>query len=404
MLLALVGAREAFGSVSGGGLSPAPAAASRLVAAAPRVAGTRSGWAPRSPRRRTCCRWPLLATLLGGSPTAAVTALLVLAVPVALWGAWRFLRVVGRLVAPAGAPRWLVLWGATTYALVPVVSGAWGDGRFGTVAVAALLPWLAHAALGFADPDADRRWRAAWRCALLLALAAAFVPAVWFLAALLGLVVVAAAFGLVPGAVRDRSVWGPPATALAMVPVLLSPWWIPAAARGRERGTGPRGRPPALPPGSTPSTCSPAGSATWARRVAGRRGRRCSPSLALAPRPTRVPVLVCWIVALVAAVAAAALGSFTLSLRRGHHPARAGRSSWSSCRARSSSPRCSGPRGSRGGSRTPAGRGGARSGSRSRPWRSSSRSAVSAGSSSAAPTASTRAATPGSRRTWSRAR
>ena len=125
----------------------------------------------------------MLASLLGGSPTAAVTALLVLAVPVALWGAWRFLRVVGRLVAPAGAPRWLVLWGATTYALVPVVSGAWGDGRFGTVAVAALLPWLAHAALGFADPDAGvafgyvigemgPRWQNPRNRALLDALAA----------------------------------------------------------------------------------------------------------------------------------------------------------------------------------------------------------------------------------------
>ena len=51
-------------------------------------------------------------------------------------------------------------WIPATYALVPVTSGAWAEGRFGTVAVAALLPWAAHAALGFVDPDRDRRWRA----------------------------------------------------------------------------------------------------------------------------------------------------------------------------------------------------------------------------------------------------
>ena len=98
-----------------------------------------------------------------------MSLLLVLAVPVAAWGAWRFLRVAGRLVGPAGAPRWLILWGTTTYSLVPVVAGAWGDGRLGVVVAAVLLPWLAHAALGFADPVADRRWRAAWRSGLLLA-------------------------------------------------------------------------------------------------------------------------------------------------------------------------------------------------------------------------------------------
>jgi hypothetical protein len=254
-----------------------------------------------------------LASLLGGSPMAAVTALLVLAVPLGLWGAWRFLRVVGRLVSPAGAPRWLVLWGATTYALVPVVSGAWGDGRFGTVVVAALLPWVAHAALGFADPDADRRWRAAWRCTLFLALAAAFVPAVWVFAVVLGLVVVAAAFGVVPRAVRDRSVWGPPVTTLAMVPVLLSPWWVPALRESAGEGL-------LLEAGRLPSARVEAldlltgrigdlGAPGWLGVVVG-----VLAVLALVPRLTRVPVLVCWIVALVAAVAAAALGSFSLTL------------------------------------------------------------------------------------------
>ena len=312
VLLALVGAREAFGNVSGGGLSPAPAGAGdwwRLYL---------ESWHPLGlgtavPAPAYLLPLAALASLLGGSPTAAVSALLVLAVPVGLWGAWRFLRVVGRLVSPAGAPRGLVLCAATTYALVPVVSGAWGDGRFGTVVVAALLPWIAHAALGFADPDADRRWRAAWRCALLLALAAAFAPAVWALAAVLGLVVVASAFAIVPGAVRDRSVWGPPATALAMVPVLLSPWWIPALRESAGEGL-------LLEAGRLPSARVEA-----LELLRGRIGDLGAPAwlgvvvlvlavLALAPRLTRVPVLVCWIVALVAAVAALVLGSFSITL------------------------------------------------------------------------------------------
>ena len=70
-----------------------------------------SATARRPPSRRCCC-----------SPCRS-----------ALWGAWRMLRVVGRLVDPGGSPRWLVALGAVTYALVPVTSGALGDGRLGVV-------------------------------------------------------------------------------------------------------------------------------------------------------------------------------------------------------------------------------------------------------------------------------
>ena len=149
--------------------------------------GTSSGSAPRCPAPPYVLPMALLATVLGGSPAAAVSALLVLAVPFALWGAWRFLRVAGRLATPAGANRWLILWGATTYAA--------GAGRLRRVgpgparpwcSSAALLPWLAHAALGFADPESDRRWRAAWRTGLLLALVSCGTPVAWLVAALVG--------------------------------------------------------------------------------------------------------------------------------------------------------------------------------------------------------------------------
>ncbi len=166
-----------------------------------------------------------------------MSALLLLAVPVALWGAWRLLRVVGRLVDPGGAPALAGgCWGAVTYALVPVTSGAWGDGRLGVVVAAALLPWVAHAALGFADPERDRRWRAAWRTGLLLALGAAFVPVAWVFAVLLTAVCsrrspwpsrAAAARPRQLGAAR----WSPS----AVTPVLLAPWWLPVLGTAPDR-------------------------------------------------------------------------------------------------------------------------------------------------------------------------
>ncbi len=50
----------------------------------------------------------------------------------------------------------------------------------------------------------------------------------FWLGVALAVVVVGAGFVIAPRAMRDRSVWGPPAVALATVPVLLAPWWLPA--------------------------------------------------------------------------------------------------------------------------------------------------------------------------------
>lgn len=312
VVVGLVATRAAFGDVSGGGLSPAPGSARdwwglHLESWHPLGSGT---GVPAPPY---VLPMALLGTLLLGSASAAVTAVLVLAVPIGLWGAWRLLRVVGRLVSPQGAPRWLILWGATTWALVPAASGAWGDGRIGVVAAAALLPWLAHAALGFADPDADRRWRAAWRVGLLLALVSAFAPIAWVLAAVVGLVVVATATIVVRSAVRDRSVWGPPATAVGIVPVLLAPWWLPAILESASAGL-------LLDAGRLPGVTS-----TGLQLLAGRYDGLGAPgwlglvlpvlaALALVPRATRIPVLVCWVVALVTAATAALLSTVSLDL------------------------------------------------------------------------------------------
>ena len=312
-VLALVGARDAFGSVAGGALSPVPDQAGdwwRLHL---------SGWHPIGqgtdvPAPAYLLPLAALATLLLGSPGAAISCLLVLAVPLSFWGAWRFLRVVGRLVDPHGFPTLLLVWGAATYALVPVVSGAWGEGRFGVVAVAVLMPWLAHAALGFADPEPDRRWRAAWRSALFFALGTAFAPVVFWFCLGLALVVVGAGFAISPRSMRDRSIWGPPAVAVAMVPVLLAPWWLPATLTGAAEAF-------VLDAGRVPMS-----DIGFRELVVGRIGDSGAPwwlglllvvlaVAALVPARTRVPVLVCWIVAFVSALLAAgfSLVSFELA-------------------------------------------------------------------------------------------
>ena len=311
-LLALVGARDAFGSVAGGALSPVPDAAGdwwNLHV---------SSWHPIGqgtdvPAPAYVLPLAALATLLLGSPGAAISFLLVLAVPLSFWGAWRFLRVVGRLVDPNGFPTLLLAWGATTYSLVPVVSGAWGEGRFGVVAVAVLLPFLAHAALGFADPEATRRWRAAWRSALFFALGAAFAPVVFWFCLGLALVVVGAGFAISPRSMRDRSIWGPPAVAVAMVPVLLAPWWLPAVLSGAGEAL-------VLDAGRVPMS-----DLGFRELVVGRIGDSGAPwwlglllvvlaVAALVPARTRIPVLVCWIVAFVSALLATGLSLFSFEL------------------------------------------------------------------------------------------
>ena len=313
VLLVLFGAREAIGPVSGGGLSAAPAAA-RDLWDLQNESWHALGQGTAVPAPPYVLPLAMLATLVGGSVSAAVSTILLLAVPVALWGAWRFLRVVGRLSDAAGAPRWLLMVAACTYALVPVVSGAWGDGRLGIVVVTAVLPWLGHAALGFADPEPDRRWRAAWRSGLLLALVAAFTPVAWFFAAALVVAIVGVGLAVAPSAVRDRTAWGPPVTMLAAVPLLLAPWWLPAVVHGSARSLlidtgrlpGPNLGFDELLAGRLPGDLG----APWWLGIA----LVVMAVLALIPSRTRIPVLVVWIVALVAAATSAALGAVLLDL------------------------------------------------------------------------------------------
>ena len=95
MVAALVGAREAFGQVSGGALSPAPESAASWWRTYtehwhPLLTGTDVPappyLLPMAVRRHAARR---------ARARCLVSLILVLAVPVALWGAWRFLRVAG---------------------------------------------------------------------------------------------------------------------------------------------------------------------------------------------------------------------------------------------------------------------------------------------------------------------
>jgi hypothetical protein len=258
-----------------------------------------------------------LGWVLGDSAAAAVSAVLLLAVPLGIWGAWRLLRLVGRLVDPGGSPRWLVALGAVTYALVPVTSGAFGAGRLGVVAVAVILPFLAHAALGFGDPERDRRWRAAWRTGLLLALAAAFEPVTWVFTLVLGVVLLAFAVAVTRSLPRGWEVYGPAVVTLGVPVVLLSPWWVPAIMHDAtslllmETGRQPY---PSLTPGDfLLGRFGPGLGGPWwlgALLVV-------LAVLALIPRATRIPVLVTWLVAAVAALTAVVLSVIPLPLPGG---------------------------------------------------------------------------------------
>lgn len=227
VVLALLGARGLLGSgmLAGGALLPAPASAGHwwaLYLESWHTQGLGSG-VPAAPYLLPLA---LAGTVFLGMAWLVVDLLLLACVPLAAWGAARFL---GRLVG-GGWPR---LWGAVAYGLLPVVTGAVAQGRLGTVAAAVVLPWVAHAAL-FLGPlnEQDRRWRAAWRTALLLALLTAFVPVAWPMAAVLAVVVLATGLARDPRRWAALRMWGPVLVPVAAVPVLLLPWSL--AVFGRQ--------------------------------------------------------------------------------------------------------------------------------------------------------------------------
>ncbi|MGY2873990.1 GT2 family glycosyltransferase [Marmoricola sp. URHA0025 HA25] len=201
------------GPLQGGALLPAPESAGHWW----HVWGSsnlRLGTGTDAPGPAYLLPLAVSATVLLGHAGLVLVLLFVLPVPLAFVGALRFLRRV------TGRP-WAPLWGAAAYGLLPVVSGSVAQGRLGTVAGAVILPWLATAALGLGKVGADasvRRWRAAWRTALLAGLLVSFVPPAWLV------MVVVVLFAGVSGATRGR---GREIAVVLVLPLLLVlPWAV----------------------------------------------------------------------------------------------------------------------------------------------------------------------------------
>jgi GT2 family glycosyltransferase len=135
--------------------------------------------------------------LLGSVPLAGLTAYLLL-----------------RKVAPS---KWLRVWGAAAYGLLPATSGAIAAGRLGTAVAAVLTPLLAMAVIHtLGRRGAPGPFRASWSAGLLLAVTAAFVPLAWVIALVLGVAAIVI--------FRDRATAWRVAAMLVVTPVVLLPW------------------------------------------------------------------------------------------------------------------------------------------------------------------------------------
>lgn len=153
----------------------------------------------------------LLSTLTLGQPWVAVMVILLGCVPLAGLTAYLLAReVLG--YRPAR------LWMAGAYALLPMATGAVAQGRLGTALVHALLPVLGLLLVRLVSMPPKSSRRAAWGLGLTLTVATAFVPLVWLLCLVTG-VLVAVAFGHL-----GRRVYVSIGIGLGVPLVLLMPW------------------------------------------------------------------------------------------------------------------------------------------------------------------------------------
>ena len=152
-----------------------------------------------------------LSSVLGGQAWLAVDVLLLGCVPLAGITAY----LAARRLVTSTAARVLL---AAMYALLPVAIGAIAAGRLGTAVAFIVLPLIAVSAgrMLTSAPRAARR--AAWATGLLVALAAAFAPVVWLIAALLAAVAVVVRRWLWPVSRIDAAI------VVAAPFLLLFPW------------------------------------------------------------------------------------------------------------------------------------------------------------------------------------
>ena len=216
-VIAVVGTRGLWlgdGVLQGGALLPSPQGAGDLWET------YRQAWHDVGPGS-TPAAPPYLAVisavavvLLGKAP-AAVTLLLLLAIPIAGWSAYVALR---GLVASA-----LVrVWAGAAYALLPVMTGAVAGGRIGTTMAAIALPFALRSLVHISAPNGTLRRSAG--TAVLVAVVLAVAPALWLVLVVASAVV--AGYLLRTRGSADRGVLARLGLALLGPLVLLLPWTI----------------------------------------------------------------------------------------------------------------------------------------------------------------------------------
>ncbi|GAA3122711.1 glycosyltransferase family 2 protein [Streptosporangium carneum] len=151
----------------------------------------------------------LLSTVLFGKPWLAVTVLLLGCVPLAGLSAYAATRSMIR-------GRWTRVWLASSYALLPVATGAVASGRLGTAVVFTLLPVYAALATTLLTGQGRRVRRAAWGLGLLLTVGTAFAPLVYPLTLVLG--------ALAALAFPRKGLTGSVVIAFGVPVALLFPW------------------------------------------------------------------------------------------------------------------------------------------------------------------------------------
>jgi GT2 family glycosyltransferase len=211
VVLALLAARDLIGAgrLTGGALLPAPDSGPDLWST---YTESWHGVGLGSPTAAP----PYLAAVaaLGSllrSPSFAVDLLLIGSVPLAGFTGYLVAR---RLVES----RWIRVWAAGTYALLPATTGGIAAGRLGTAAAIVLTPLVALAAARtLGPPGQPGPFRASWSAGLLLAVTAAFVPLAWVSALVLAALGIATAY-------RDRGSALRMLVALSVAPVVLMPW------------------------------------------------------------------------------------------------------------------------------------------------------------------------------------
>ncbi len=202
------------GVLQGGALLPSPQGASDLWET------YRQAWHDVGPGSTTPAP-PYLAVitavalvLLGKAP-AAVTLLLILAVPIAGWSAYFALRDVV-------ASNMVRVWAGAAYALLPAMTGALAAGRIGTTMAAIALPFALRSLVRISGPQGTLRRSAG--TAILVAVVLAVAPVLWLVLLIAGIVVAVYLFRTRGPA--DRGVISRLALALLGPLVLLLPWTL----------------------------------------------------------------------------------------------------------------------------------------------------------------------------------